>query len=96
MTGGWRIIRTLGSKMIKLNPPQGFAAEATASIIIGGASHFGIPLSTTQVISTSIMGLGATQPAFGGTLGDRRPDRLGIGIDDSAIFFIGGRHYVSV
>ena len=61
MAGGWRIIRTLGSKMIKLQPIHGFAAETTASIIIGGASHLGIPLSTTQVISTSIMGVGATR-----------------------------------
>ncbi|MCC7038224.1 MAG: inorganic phosphate transporter [Alphaproteobacteria bacterium] len=61
MTGGWRIIRTLGTKMIKLQPIHGFAAEATASIIIFGASHFGIPVSTTQVISTSIMGVGATK-----------------------------------
>lgn len=61
MTGGWRIIRTLGTKMIKLQPIHGFAAETTASIIIYGASHFGIPVSTTQVISTSIMGVGATK-----------------------------------
>jgi len=60
MTGGWRIIRTLGSKMMKLQPVQGFAAETTASLIIGGASHFGIPVSTTHVITTSIMGVGAT------------------------------------
>jgi inorganic phosphate transporter, PiT family len=61
LSGGWRIIRTLGSKMIKLQPIHGFAAETTASIIIGGASHLGIPLSTTHVISTSIMGVGATR-----------------------------------
>ena len=61
MSGGWRIIRTLGSKMIKLQPIHGFAAETTASIIIGGASLLGIPVSTTQVISTSIMGVGATK-----------------------------------
>ncbi|MFH1157815.1 MAG: inorganic phosphate transporter [Pseudomonadota bacterium] len=60
MAGGWRIIRTLGSKMVKLQTVQGFAAETTASIIIGGASHFGIPVSTTHVISTAIMGVGAT------------------------------------
>ncbi|MCM2343530.1 MAG: inorganic phosphate transporter [Alphaproteobacteria bacterium] len=59
MMGGWRIIHTLGSKMIKLQPAQGFAAETTAALIIGGASHFGIPVSTTQVITTSIMGVGA-------------------------------------
>lgn len=61
MCGGWRIIRTMGSKMIHLDPAQGFAAETTASVIIAGASHFGIPVSTTQVISTSIMGVGATK-----------------------------------
>lgn len=61
MMGGWRIIHTLGSKMIKLQPVHGFAAETTASIIIGGASHLGIPVSTTQVITTSIMGVGANK-----------------------------------
>ncbi len=61
MMGGWRIIHTLGSKMIKLQPVHGFAAETTASIIIGGASSLGIPVSTTQVITTSIMGVGATR-----------------------------------
>ena len=61
LSGGWRIIRTLGSKMIKLQPIHGFAAEATASVIITGASHFGIPVSTTQVISSSILGVGATR-----------------------------------
>ncbi len=61
MMGGWRIIHTLGSKMIKLQPVHGFAAETTASIIIGTASFFGIPVSTTQVITTSIMGVGATK-----------------------------------
>ena len=61
LSGGWRIIRTLGSKMIKLQPIHGFAAETTASVIIGAASHFGIPVSTTQVISSSILGVGATR-----------------------------------
>jgi PiT family inorganic phosphate transporter len=61
LSGGWRIIRTLGNKMIKLTPIHGFAAETTASAIIAGASHFGIPVSTTQVISSSIMGVGATK-----------------------------------
>jgi inorganic phosphate transporter, PiT family len=59
--GGWRIIRTLGHKMVKLQPIHGFAAETTAASIIQVASHFGIPLSTTHVISTSIMGVGATK-----------------------------------
>jgi PiT family inorganic phosphate transporter len=59
--GGWRIIRTLGHKMVRLQPIHGFAAETTAATIIQVASHFGIPLSTTHVISTSIMGVGATK-----------------------------------
>ena len=59
--GGWRIIRTLGHKMVKLQPIHGFAAETTAGAVIQFASHYGIPLSTTHVISTSIMGVGATK-----------------------------------
>lgn len=61
MVGGKRIIHTMGSKIIRLQPIQGFAAETTASLIIGVASHLGIPLSTTHVISTAIMGVGATK-----------------------------------
>src|SRR4051812_8674819 len=57
--GGWRIIRTMGHKMVRLQPVHGFAAETTAGAIIFTASHFGIPLSTTHVIATSIMGVGA-------------------------------------
>ena len=59
--GGWRIIRTLGHKLVKLQPVHGFAAETAAAAVIQTASHFGIPLSTTHVISTSIMGVGATK-----------------------------------
>lgn len=59
--GGWRIIRTLGHKMVKLHPVHGFAAETTAAAIISAASHWGIPLSTTHVISSSIMGVGAAK-----------------------------------
>ncbi len=59
--GGYRIIRTMGHKMVKLQPVHGFAAETTAAIIIDGASMIGVPVSTTHVISTSIMGVGATK-----------------------------------
>ncbi len=59
--GGWRIIRTLGHKMVRLQPIHGFAAEATAATIIQLGSHWGIPLSTTHVISSAIMGVGATK-----------------------------------
>jgi PiT family inorganic phosphate transporter len=60
MGGGWKIIQTMGSKVIKLKPIHGFAAETSAAAVILTASHFGIPLSTTHVISTSIMGVGST------------------------------------
>jgi inorganic phosphate transporter, PiT family len=59
--GGWRIIRTLGHRMVKLQPVHGFAAETSAALIIQAASIYGIPLSTTHVISTSIMGVGAVK-----------------------------------
>jgi PiT family inorganic phosphate transporter len=59
--GGMRIIRTMGQRLVKLQPVQGFAAETTAAIIIYGASMIGVPVSTTHVISTSIMGVGATK-----------------------------------
>lgn len=61
LSGGWRIIRTIGSKMIHLQPTQGFAAETTAAAVIATASHFGLPVSTTHVITSSIMGVGSTQ-----------------------------------
>jgi PiT family inorganic phosphate transporter len=58
--GGWRIIRTLGTRVIKLDPIHGFAAETSAASVIYGAAHFGFPISTTQTITASIMGAGAT------------------------------------
>jgi PiT family inorganic phosphate transporter len=58
--GGWRIIKTMGSKVVKLDPVHGFAAETTAASIIFTASHFGMPVSTTHVISSAIMGVGST------------------------------------
>jgi PiT family inorganic phosphate transporter len=60
--GGWRIMRTLGRKIIELDPPQGFAAEATASSILYVTSYvFKAPISTTHVITSAIMGVGATK-----------------------------------
>jgi PiT family inorganic phosphate transporter len=59
--GGWRIIRTLGFKLTRLEPVNGFAAETSGSIAILLASRFGIPLSTTHCITTAIMGVGASR-----------------------------------
>ncbi|MEZ0374931.1 MAG: anion permease, partial [Candidatus Sericytochromatia bacterium] len=61
LAGGWRIIHTMGSKMIKLQPVHGFAAETSAAMMILVASHMGMPVSTTHVISSSIMGVGAAK-----------------------------------
>jgi PiT family inorganic phosphate transporter len=58
--GGWRIIKTMGQKVVKLDPVHGFAAETTAATIIIGASHFGMPVSTTHVISSAIIGVGSS------------------------------------
>ena len=60
-SGGWRIIHTLGSKVIKLDPIHGFAAETSAASVIQLATHFGIPVSTTHTITAAIMGTGSTQ-----------------------------------
>ncbi len=59
--GGWRIIKTMGVNMIRLQPINGFAAETGAALVIEVASAFGAPVSTTHVISSSIMGVGASK-----------------------------------
>lgn len=59
--GGWRIIRTLGHKMVKLHPINGFAAETSSAIVIAVATQLGIPVSTTHNISAAIMGVGAAK-----------------------------------
>ena len=61
MVGGWRVIRTLGLRMTKLEPVQGFAAETGAALVITGAARLGIPVSTTHAIGSSIMGVGSTK-----------------------------------
>src|ERR687885_813521 len=59
--GGWRIIQTMGSRIIKMDPAQGFAAQTAGAAVILSASHVGFPLSTTHVISGGIMGAGAAK-----------------------------------
>lgn len=58
--GGWKVIKTLGVKMLKLEPIHGFSAETSSTAIIVAASHFGMPVSTTHVVSAAILGVGAT------------------------------------
>jgi len=59
--GGWRIIRTLGHKMVKLQPVHGFAAETTGATILAVTAYFGMPVSTTHAVTASIMGVGAAK-----------------------------------
>lgn len=59
--GGWRIIKTLGVRLVNLRPIHGFAAETSAATIIEIASRIGLPLSTTHIISSTIMGVGASK-----------------------------------
>ena len=59
--GGWRIIRTLGNKLVKLQPVHGFAAETAGATVLFGTAMLGMPVSTTHVITSAIMGVGAAK-----------------------------------
>jgi PiT family inorganic phosphate transporter len=61
LSGGWRIIKTMGSKITKLQPENGFAAETGAAVAIGLATHLGVGISTTHTITGAIVGVGATR-----------------------------------
>ena len=61
-SGGWRIIQTLGTKVVEVRPPQGFGSEAVAATVILASSHAGYPLSTTQVVSGAVTGSGVGRP----------------------------------
>jgi inorganic phosphate transporter, PiT family len=59
--GGWRVMRTLGQRIFKIEPPSGFAAQAAAGATLYAATHFGYPVSTTHTVSGAVMGAGATR-----------------------------------
>src|SRR5699024_2645302 len=61
MSGGWRIIKTMGSKITKVNPLEGVSAEAASAVTLGLTEHFGIPVSTTHTITGSIIGVGVVK-----------------------------------
>jgi inorganic phosphate transporter, PiT family len=63
--GGWRIMATMGQRVVELEPIHGFAAETTAATVIYTAAHFGMPVSTTHVISSAIMGVGTSKGLHG-------------------------------
>jgi PiT family inorganic phosphate transporter len=60
--GGWRIIKTLGTKVTEVRPPQGFSSEEVAATVILASSHFGYPLSTTHVVAGAVTGSGVGRP----------------------------------
>jgi PiT family inorganic phosphate transporter len=74
--GGWRIMKTMGHKVADLEPIHGFAAQTTAATVILGAAHFGMPVSTTHVMSSAIMGVGSSKGPRGVRWGVAR--RIGI------------------
>jgi hypothetical protein len=79
-SGGWRIMRTLGRRIIDLDPPRGFAAEATASAVLyTTAFAFAAPISTTQTITSSILGVGATKRLSAVAVGRGGQHRRGVG-----------------
>jgi PiT family inorganic phosphate transporter len=61
MTGGWKIVKTMGSKFFRMDPIHGFAIQTASAIVIEGATHFGAPISTTHVISSSVLGSGSVR-----------------------------------
>jgi PiT family inorganic phosphate transporter len=63
--GGWRIIKTLGTRVAKLDPPQGFAAQTACATILWSTAHYGFPVSTTHTISGSVLGAGASTKLSG-------------------------------
>jgi PiT family inorganic phosphate transporter len=63
LTGGWRIVKTMGQRITKLKPFEGFCAETAGAITLFGATHFGIPVSTTHTITGAIIGVGARKGA---------------------------------
>jgi phosphate/sulfate permease len=60
-SGGWRIMRTLGRRIIHVDPPRGFTADTVSSVVLLTAAHFGAPVSTTHVVTASVLGVGATK-----------------------------------
>ena len=76
MAGGWRIIKTMGQRITKLNPFGGFSAETSGALTLLGTAHFGIPVSTTHTITGAIVGVGTS----------RRPTAVRWGITERIIW----------
>ena len=76
--GGWRIVKTMGSRITKLRPFGGFCAETAGGISILIASQLGVPVSTTHTITGAIVGVGRGAAAVGGAVGRGDADRVGL------------------
>jgi PiT family inorganic phosphate transporter len=61
LSGGWRIVKTMGTKIVKLQPVGGFCAETAGALTLFGATYFGIPVSTTHTITGAIVGVGSAR-----------------------------------
>jgi phosphate/sulfate permease len=83
-TGGWKVIKTLGLKLSKIQPVHGFAAESAASAVLLTAANLGAPVSTTHVITTCIMGVGSTRQ-----VGYRKEDRVCVGVYPARMWYNG-------
>ena len=92
MAGGWRIVKTMGMRITKLRPVGGFCAETAGAITLIGTAIGGIPVSTTQTISGSIMGVGAIQRFSAVRWGVAGQDPLGVGPHDPRLGDRGRRH----
>jgi inorganic phosphate transporter, PiT family len=87
--GGWRIMATMGHRVVELEPIHGFAAETTAASVIYTAAHFGMPVSTTHVISSAIMGVGTSKGAHGVRWGVARSILVAWGLTIPSAMFLG-------
>jgi PiT family inorganic phosphate transporter len=83
MSGGWKIVKTMGSKITKVNAFEGVAAEAAGAVTLGITEHFGIPVSTTHTITGSIVGVGLLKTSICCTLGSYCKLIMGMGINNS-------------
>ena len=83
MAGGWRVVKTMGQRITKLNPFGGFAAETSAAMTLIGTASAGIPVSSTHVITGAISGVGASRANDGGAMGSDAAHYVGVDFDDS-------------
>jgi inorganic phosphate transporter, PiT family len=94
--GGWRIMKTMGHKVVELEPIHGFAAETTAATVIFGAAHFGMPVSTTHVISSAIMGVGTSKGSRGVKWGVARSIMIAWVVTIPAAAFMGALAWLAL